>query len=272
MTRYALFGDIQGHAVPYATALASLGVNVETGVVPEGLVVIQVGDLVHKGPDSAATVAIADRLLTASPDRYVQLAGNHEGHYIGGPQFWREPVDEATAMRLAEWFVTGRLQIATSISIGETQLFISHGGLTVANWHRLVRPTNPKTAADFLNNEFRADPSFALRPGRMLFGEAGPPGVAWTEPHEELYKPWLEEGLAPFGQVHGHASLVDWRTGKFYRGIPRKLRNAISVDRNARHTSITIGEQPFHGIDTAYGSSAPTPPTPLIFDDSVPLS
>jgi len=58
MTRYALFGDIQGHAGPYAVALRALGVDVATGTVPDGLVVVQVGDLIHKGPESEATVEL----------------------------------------------------------------------------------------------------------------------------------------------------------------------------------------------------------------------
>lgn len=268
MTRYALFGDIQGHAGPYAHALEDLGVDVAAGVVPPHLVVIQVGDLIHKGPESDATVELADRLLRTSPDRYVQLIGNHEGHYLGGPQFWPEPIAASAAVMMADWFVEGLLKIATTVPAAGVDLLVCHGGLTAANWNRLGRPTEPRAVADQLNAEFRADPAFALRPGRMLYGETGPPGVAWTEPHDELYRPWIDEGTVPFGQVHGHASLIDWRTGRFYRGVARKLRNAIDVDRDARHTSIVIGGQPFHGIDTAYGSSAATPPpTPLVFSD-----
>jgi len=267
MTRYALFGDIQGHVGPYEAALRALGVDVETGAVPEGVVIIQVGDLVHKGPDSAATIALADRLLTTSPTRYVQLAGNHEGHYLGGPEFWSKPIDPASAVTLAQWYIDGRLQIATSVTIGATDLFISHGGLTVSNWKRLGSLTTARSVAEVLNDEFRTEPAFALRPGRMLMGAEGPPGVAWSEPHDELYQPWLAEENAPFGQVHGHASIVNWRSGRFYRGVDRKLRKPMLVDHEARHTSITLGGQPFYGIDTAYGASEATPvPTPLLFD------
>jgi len=166
---------------------------------------------------------------------------------------------------LAEWFVEGLLHVATTVPLGTTELLVCHGGLTASNWYRLGRPEDPAAVAAELNAEFRSNPAFALRPGRMLYGETGPPGVAWTEPHDELYSPWIDQDTVPFGQVHGHASLVDWKTGRFYRGVSRKLRNAIEVDHEARHTSIVIGGQPFLGIDTAYGSAATTPPpTPLL--------
>ena len=61
-----------------------LGADLDSGVVPEGLAIIQVGDLVHKGPDSGECFALADRFLVSSPGRWVQLVGNHEAQYLGG--------------------------------------------------------------------------------------------------------------------------------------------------------------------------------------------
>lgn len=79
-----LIGDVGGHLPFFEDALTAAGVSAG-GVVSEGVVVVQVGDLVHKGPDSDACVSLAGKLLDRNPGRYVQLLGNHEAHYLGGP-------------------------------------------------------------------------------------------------------------------------------------------------------------------------------------------
>ncbi|MGO9028167.1 MAG: hypothetical protein ACLQOZ_06025 [Acidimicrobiales bacterium] len=53
--------------------MAALGADLDHGIVPEGLAIIQVGDLVHKGPDSEGCVALVERFLLNSPGRWVQL-------------------------------------------------------------------------------------------------------------------------------------------------------------------------------------------------------
>src|SRR6266511_2602052 len=90
MTRIAVLGDLSGHLAPFVQALGELGVDVAAARVPDDLVVVQVGDLVHKGPDSDTIVALVDRLLDANPGRYLQLLVNHEDltrlnflHHIG---------------------------------------------------------------------------------------------------------------------------------------------------------------------------------------------
>lgn len=50
--------------------------------------ICQVGDLIHKGPDSSAVVALVDQIIDSNPGRWVQLLGNHEAQYLsGGTQF-----------------------------------------------------------------------------------------------------------------------------------------------------------------------------------------
>ena len=44
---------MQGYADRLAEALATLGADLDHGAVPQGLAIIQVGDLVHKGPERA---------------------------------------------------------------------------------------------------------------------------------------------------------------------------------------------------------------------------
>lgn len=53
-----VFGDVGGHASSFFASLSSLGVNIETGEIPEGIHIVQVGDLIHQGP----TVSGRDKL------------------------------------------------------------------------------------------------------------------------------------------------------------------------------------------------------------------
>ncbi|WP_258953386.1 metallophosphoesterase [Lentzea californiensis] len=76
----AAIGVVGGHADQLRRALRELGA---------GLVVIQVGDLVDRGPDSLGVLhAVRERLGTG----WVQLVGNHEAQYLPGSEaFWPDP-------------------------------------------------------------------------------------------------------------------------------------------------------------------------------------
>lgn len=82
MNMVAVIGDVAGHADELATALVSLGADPLTLGLPAGLTVVQVGDLVHRGPDSSGVLDIVERVLQAQPEQWVQLVGNHEGTYV----------------------------------------------------------------------------------------------------------------------------------------------------------------------------------------------
>ena len=89
--RVALFGDVGGQAVELRSALVRLGADPETLALPADLTVVQVGDLIHRGPDSPGAVDIARTVMTAQPKQWVQLVGNHEAQYLAPPRFhWPE--------------------------------------------------------------------------------------------------------------------------------------------------------------------------------------
>lgn len=267
--RYALFGDVQGFCAIYAEALQALGVDTNVGVVPSDLTVIQVGDLIHKGPDSDAAIDMVDKLLRRSPENYVQLTGNHEGQYLGGPVFWPGTISDDHARTLAKWFVEGASRIAYPLhTIEHGPVLVSHGGMSHRRWTDLGEPDDVTGVARALNEEFWHDPASALRPGIMLRGEIGPPGVAWTEPVRELYEPWLVADRVPFAQVHGHASPYNWAMRGFYRGVPRALKKNLTIDTAARHTRLEIGGHAFLGIDTAFGPRDVAPIVPLILHEA----
>jgi hypothetical protein len=88
--RIACFGDVGGHLEPFTSGLQALGADTDGGTLPDDLIVIQVGDLIRKGPDSDGVVTLVDRFRQHSTRQWVQLIGNHEAHYLGGPRFWQE--------------------------------------------------------------------------------------------------------------------------------------------------------------------------------------
>ena len=80
--RVAVIGDLAGHLDELRGELVRLGADASTLRLPDDLTVVQVGDLVHRGPDSDGVVALVDRYLREQPEHWVQLAGNHEGQYV----------------------------------------------------------------------------------------------------------------------------------------------------------------------------------------------
>jgi hypothetical protein len=78
--------------------------------------VIQVGDLVDRGPDSTAVLDLVGRYLEEQPDQWIQLAGNHEAQYLpGGTSFWRERLADSDARRLRTWWNDGRMRVAAAV-------------------------------------------------------------------------------------------------------------------------------------------------------------
>ncbi|ORA39184.1 metallophosphoesterase [Mycobacterium aquaticum] len=60
--RIAVIGDVGGHALALRDELTRLGAHPD-GSLPEDLLVIQVGDLIHRGPDSAQVLDLVEHYL-----------------------------------------------------------------------------------------------------------------------------------------------------------------------------------------------------------------
>src|SRR5262245_10556089 len=98
MSRIAVIGDVGGHPGQLTDALRSLGAGGTRLSLPDDLVVVQVGDLVDRGPDSAGVLQLVSRYLDEQPAQWIQLLGNHEAQYVpGGVHFWRDQLDERDA-------------------------------------------------------------------------------------------------------------------------------------------------------------------------------
>ena len=133
--RVAVIGDVGGHLAALRFELFRLGADPHTGTLPPGLTVVQVGDLVHRGPDSEGVVALVDRYLREQPGQWIQIVGNHEAFYLTEPMFhWRERVTEATAASIRQTHLVGaassqQVNAASSAAIAQTapgSLLIAH--------------------------------------------------------------------------------------------------------------------------------------------------
>jgi hypothetical protein len=276
--RIALFGDVGAHAEPFAAQLRLLGCDPATGYIPEGLVIVQVGDLVHRGPDSTGCLRLADRFMSESPGQWLQIFGNHEGHELGGPGIggYEGALDAEGRRILRRWWDDGTAVLGVGLDTAEYGPMLAvHGGLTRTFWSTIGAPTRPGDAARLLNRMVGTAPELAFRPGIMLRSHTDRPyenpGVAWAEAGTELYISWFHAaGPPPFGQVHGHSSAYRWRDARWQAWTPEvvKMANGL-IDREVRHLYTDLGGRVFIGIDPGHGQHPTTRWGPLVLHGTV---
>ncbi|MFW0794989.1 metallophosphoesterase [Gordonia sp. CPCC 205515] len=256
--RVALIGDVGGHADELSAELAALGVDAN-GRLPHDLVVIQVGDLIHRGPDSAGVVALVDHFLTTQPGQWIQLVGNHETHYLRPPMFrWDEQLDHQTVATVRRWWLGYQAHVAVSVRTATESYLVTHAGVTRPFWRRVLRSaTDTAHAAELINIFARVDGDKIHRAGSML--NAGAPnlsaGPIWADTATELVPSWTGYRL-PFSQVHGHTTMVDWRIAH-----PDTHPNTTDTtyDFDAKHEVIGFDGGRIVGIDPGHRSDATRP-------------
>jgi hypothetical protein len=248
MARIAIIGDVGGCADQLANVLPSLVEHPDT-------VVVQVGDLIDRGPDSAGVLEQVARRLETRPRVWVQLIGNHEMQYLGGDHFWPERIEPEDERLLQTWWLKEWLQVAAAVRTAEGEEFlITHAGLAVDAWHELGEPVTAATAADLLNT----------RPDALLRHDRGP---LWAEADPNVYRSWLESRRrAPFGQIHGHSTIVSYRDETWRCG--ERIRQRSTVDWAARHTTTRVAGCRFIGVDPKHGRTGAPRWSPLVLDDA----
>ncbi len=270
--RICVIGDVQGWTQRLVDALDALGADCEAGLLPVDTAVIQVGDLVHKGPDSAGAVALVGRFLAGSPGRWVQLLGNHEAQYLGGSSFWTPPVKHDTEVLLEQWFQKGTARLAVACRSDELgDVLVTHAGLTRNKWEAFGCPASAEEAAQLINAEAHRAPKKAFAPGKMLRGlPTRTVGVVWAEAVDELLWSWDMETL-PFSLVHGHSSAYSFGRGYFHLGVPEHMAVLTRPDRARRHVRFDWpGGGAIIGIDTGYGTkNAAVPLVPLVLHGEI---
>jgi hypothetical protein len=280
VTTIAVIGDIGGHRTHLRQAIAALGTSPLTTTllsgadppeIPADLTIVQVGDLIDRGPDSPGVLRDVDWYLRHQPDQWIQLIGNHETQYLPGrPRFWHEHLPPEDAKLLRGWWESGTMGVAAGVlaEAGE-EMLITHAGLTCHAWWELGHPTSAAQAASWLNGR----PEPLIWQSRMIAIDryAGP---IWAEAGWELYLPWLEYdqqgGLVPFHQAHGHSSIVQYQR----RGwrAPGRVQRRASVDWSARLTQVRIGGRIFHGVDPKHDYQGAAQWKPLLLPGATLLA
>ncbi len=270
MSRVVVIGDVGGHADQLRWALSQVGAWGEPPTLPDDVVVIQVGDLVDRGPDSMGVLALVDHMLRSQPAHWVQLIGNHEWQYLPeGRMFWPSSLSADGVRTLASWWDEGLMTMAAAVATADGEEFLlTHAGMTVGCWEALDEPMTAASAAWRLDDH----PSLAWHGwDGAVHRSTGP---LWADAGWELCEPWLEfhaaGGLVPFGQIHGHSAIVrypdrSWRA-------PGRVRQRATVDWTARLVRVRVGGRLIIGVDPKHGTDGAPTWQPLILDGATVLS
>lgn len=258
--RIAVVGDVAGHLDELRSELTRLGADEKTARLPSDLTVIQVGDLVHRGPASDGVIALVDRYLKEQPGQWIQLVGNHEAQYLREPAFdWSERISADGVATLRRWWSTGQMRAAACVSAESESFLITHAGLTAAYWREtLGAPRSAEQSAAAINALIGTDDAVLFHAGQMLGGRkvdraAGP---IWAAAATELVPGWLGSTL-PFSQLHGHTTIFDWQQRQFRSaGIVAQF---TSVDEDAKHETTQLDGGRIIGIDPGHGQQPRRP-------------
>ena len=247
--RIAVIGDVGGHADSLRSELTRLGAH--DGSLPEDLLVIQVGDLIHRGPDSAQVVEMVDRYLRTQPTQWIQLIGNHEAHYLQPPVFvWPETLSRKHIRILNRWWRNGTAAVAAAVETTTSESFlITHAGITAEFWATILGgPPTAAEAARRINVLAKAGADTLFRAGTMLHGTtASDAGPLWADTTTELLPGWADRRM-PFSQIHGHSSITTWREDD--TTVPRPgIEALVTTDLVAKHETVHLDGGRLIGID-----------------------
>ncbi|GAB3588478.1 metallophosphoesterase [Calidifontibacter terrae] len=261
--RVAVIGDVGGHLDVLRDELRTLGADPDSGRIPPDLVIIQVGDLIHRGPDSGGVIDLVDTIHRASPSQWVQLLGNHEAHYVHDRVFeWPEELPSEAADRLRAWWGERSMVVAAAFRSETGDYLITHAGLTAGFWRSVLdTPVTAVEAAARLNALAGRRDGALFRTGVMVAGRrpSSSAGPLWAEAARELVPSWFQTRM-PFHQIHGHSGITDWESGEM-RGSDEVIK-ATTADDSTRHevsqldSGVIIGIDPDHGRTAAPVSAA----------------
>jgi calcineurin-like phosphoesterase family protein len=258
--RIAVIGDVGGHAEPLRHELTRLGAHPD-GSLPEDLVVVQVGDLIHRGPDSAQVVDIVDRYLRTQPSQWIQLIGNHEVNYLQPPVFaWPETLGRKHVRILKRWWRDGAAAVAAAVETTTYESFlITHAGITAEFWaSSLGGPAAAAEAARRINDLAKTDADTVFRAGIFLHGKtAQDAGPLWADTTTELVPGWADRHM-PFSQIHGHSGITSWRDDD--TGVPRTgIEALVATDLAAKHETVYLAGGRLIGVDPDHRDTPTTP-------------
>lgn len=267
--RVYVFGDIGGHADLFEAALNDIGVR--DGAIPQDRIIVQVGDLVDRGPDSDGVVALVDKFIRHPS--WVQLIGNHEAQHLGGPGFGTPQSASAPSTESIEiirgWDREGYLNLAAAFTGDGNDFLVSHAGLPFLFWEGMGRPKAEEIPS--ILEDLPRDVTFAA--GEMLNGyPTGAAGPVWASVWNELIVPWYTAvstgyiDAPPFVQVHGHSTLYSWTRAKgpMFRGKD-DMERLVDYSKMLRHSMFRYDGLEIVQCDPALGKYSSFQPAPYVF-------
>ena len=278
-----VFGDTGGHLKQLFASLHEIGVDTKRGIIPEGIRIIHLGDLIHKGPDSSLLLETVDRLIRNNPGQWIQILGNHEFQHIdGSPYFWRCTCDMNDVGIINDWFEEGLANATFGIEsfdsentqfevsnrpqfdIPKTGIFFSHAGLSWNWWNTFGRRTNPVELSEALNS---LETWVITTPGEMLNVHGKKPGPVWAIGNSEVFDTWNDrEDVMPFAQFHGHTTSYQfpasrwWRTDKAFQ----PFKSATKLNPKTRGVITSLAGNLMLGIDPGYSLKADNDKQPFV--------
>jgi len=250
-----IIGDIGGHVDELYAELVRAGADPNTLLLPENVSVIQVGDLIDRGPESLACVELARDAWRVNSGRYIQLAGNHELNYLAENFVFVQNTPATAVEAVISLAEEGAFYVAAGIG---NDWLVTHAGVTRGFWKALGGPDVERSVVA-LNSAWGTKGVHAalVKPGSMLTGKKGDfsAGPFWAEAGHELYASWLGHPM-PFSQAHGHNSAYWWDRGIWSAGDGvAALCVKDEVTRRVEFRS-GVGEEVIVGLDPGLGKYA----------------
>lgn len=254
---YHIFGDTGGHYDALSKSLIKLGVDITTGAIPKDHIIVTVGDVIHKGPQSAETLKLVDLLIRRNPSQFIYIIGNHEMLHFSG-QVSRNSsyckCSDADVDMLLALKSEKRLRYAYAfISEGESYL-VTHAGLTEGFWREhLNYEGDAFVAADLINKlpDETLNMVSYLKTGEYLMNAT----PVWAVCDAEVGMSWVRAELEPpFHMVHGHTTILNWDDNSIYSwSLSDKTVLSCSVlDFINRFQYIHLGTKQVIGVDPTY--------------------
>lgn len=265
MSDLAVIGDVGGHRSVLRSVVRDLGGDLDRAELPSGLIIIQVGDLIGDRPDDVSLLASVRHMQERHPGRWIQLVGNWEARFLGGPPFVkRGSIEDGVPSEVQAVWTAGHLIAAVSVrSQRGGEALITHAGLKHGFWSSHAGTVSAPETAVVLRGLALQSPEVFFAAG-SLAGSPGEAGPVWAKSGTELWASW-EDVEPPFSQVHGHSQPYFFPRQQWDDDVPASLRSRATIDRTRRHITWRAGEHRIIGIDPSLGPSPrPKDLTPLV--------
>ncbi len=242
-----LVSDIHGHREKLETLLKHAKIVDSRGNWAKGCpaIVVEVGDLINKGPDSFGVVELSDRLAReaeASSGELIQVVGNHEIEYLQNPEkATRELIESIeSAGRDPDRVLTERSRFTQSLRRAHLGAILGETGFLHSG--RIGQKSLAKTERALLKRDYDAE---------ALVSEKKSPIFArdWEWDEDDLEKTVKNslalglktlvvghqpQGFDKHGVVHWRWKDVDFHILKIDSGMPEDGGSAVYCPDAAR--------------------------------------